>query len=258
MDITTIIGVAGAFLAVVFSAHHAGLGIETFINTEAFVLVFGGTFLATMTSFTMKELKTIPKWLKIAFTHQEHLNVQEQIQELVSYAEKARREGLLSLEDHVHSMRAGMIREMLGMIIDGTEPEVVRKVMENELHTMQERHKAGSDFFNTAGGYAPTMGIIGTVMGVVVVLAGLGTGGMEQLGKGVALAFIVTFYGIAVANLVLLPIGAKLKKKSEEEVFRMQLIFEGFSALQQGENSQVVMMRLNAFVENSQRFTKER
>lgn len=257
MDITTTVGTIGAIVCVIAAAAIEGSSFQTFINPSAFILIFGGTFCATMISSGLAEMRAIPIYLRLAFGGHAEKSLEQEIQDLITYAEKARREGLLSLEDHVKDMPPGIVRQILGMIVDGTEPDIIHKVMENEVAAMESRHKKGTDLFNTAGGFSPTMGIIGTVMGVVHVLANLGKGGMTELGEGVAVAFIATFYGIAFANLILLPIGNKLKFKSEEEIFRMRLIFEGFSGLQHGENPHVVQMRLNAFLEGRKRLTKD-
>ncbi|MEK8024105.1 MAG: MotA/TolQ/ExbB proton channel family protein, partial [Candidatus Hydrogenedentota bacterium] len=210
MDITTTLGTIFAILCVciaAFAPHPIGEGSNPmqFLNMPAFIIIGGGTLCATMISVGMAEMRQIPTYLRIAFGNTQMKSLEQEIQDLITYAEKARREGLLSLEDHVKDMPPGIVRQILGMIVDGTEPDIIHKVMENEVSAMETRHKKGIDLFTTAGGYSPTMGIIGTVMGTVSVLAGLAEKGMEELGSGVAVAFIATFYGISLANLILLP-----------------------------------------------------
>lgn len=257
MDLTTTIGLVGAILSLVIGGWIEHVKLEYFLNPSAGLIIFGGTFFATMISFGMREVLLIPTWLRIAFTEQTHKPLREEIHDLVTFAEIARREGLLALEEHMREMEPGIVRRTLEMVVDGTDPAVVSRIMEYEISTMAERHKKGVEFFNTAGGFAPTMGIIGTVMGVVSVLANLEGGDMGTLGKGVAVAFVATFFGISIANLVLLPLGNKLKFRSEEEVFRTELLFEGLIALQSGDNPRIVQMRLHTFLESKRRALEE-
>ena len=253
MDLTTLIGIIGAVSCVVICGLIEKVNFGMFLAPGAFTLIVGGTFCATMIGFSIRELKLLPTYLRLAFFKSHEKPILEEIQKIVTFAEKARREGLLALEDDTREMEPGFSRSMLEMIVDGTEPDVVKHIMKTEMEAMAQRHKKGAEFFTAAGGYAPTMGIVGTVLGVVGVLAKRGTGGIEELGHGVALAFVATFLGIGSANLLILPIGVKLQFKSHEELFRMNLIAEGFTALQAGENPTVVRTRLMSFLETKLR-----
>src|SRR3989304_3640999 len=155
---------------------------------------------------------------------------------IVGPSKKARGEGILSLQDEVEkTIRDPFLTNGLQLVIDGADETIVREVLRTEIERMRQRHRTGSHSFNTMGGYAPTMGIIGTVLGLVHVMQGLG-GSMEDLGKGVALAFIATLYGILSANLLFLPIAGNLKAKSEEEVFLREVMLEGVLGIQAGQN----------------------
>lgn len=257
MDLATTFGIIGGVLFVLGGGLMEEVNPAYFLHLSPVLIIFGGTMGATLASVGMREFRLTPTYLRIAFGATQEKPLVEEIQEIVSFAEKGRREGLLSLEEHIKEMEPGVSRQILGMIVDGTEPGVIQRVMETEIGAMEERHKKGSALFTAAGGYSPTLGIIGTVMGVIAVLANLEGGDLSKLGGGVATAFVATFFGISLANLVLLPIAEKLKHKSEEEIFRMRLIFEGFTGLQSGESPHVVQMRMNSFLETKSRPERE-
>lgn len=257
MDLTTVVGLVGGIVCVIGAGIYEGITADALLRPSAMVLIFGGTLCAAMMTTGTTELRKIPAWLRIAFFEQKKKPVREEIHDLVTFAEIARREGLLALEEHMREMEPGIVRRTLEMVVDGTDPGVVSRIMEYEISTMAERHKKGIEFFNQAGGFSPTLGIIGTVLGVVAVLAKAGEGGMDEMAHGIATAFTATFFGISFANLVLLPIAGKLKFRSEEEIFRTELLFEGLVALQSGDNPRIVQMRLHSFLESKKRAIEE-
>ena len=174
-----------------------------------------------------------------------------EVDRLVDFAERARREGLLALDDAVQQIDDPFVRKGMQLVVDGTDPEVVREILEAELDGMAARHKAGAAPFVQAGGFAPTLGVLGTVMGLVHVLENLDD--PSSLGHSIAGAFIATLYGVGAANVVFLPIGNRLKVLSQQELELKTMTIEGILALQAGENPRLVADRLMTFVPPEQR-----
>jgi chemotaxis protein MotA len=251
MDITTVLGlVLGFILITVVMILDGGSPAELFSAPQAILLTIGGAIIATIISYPMKSVKLIPKWFKAAFmTHKEEPF--EVIELLTRMADKARREGLLALEEESKKIEDKFLRTGIMMVVDGTDPAQVRGILEIEIYHMQERHGQGINFFSAAGGYGPTMGIIGTVMGLISVLQELDNPG--ELGHSIAVAFLATLWGILSANLVWLPLAGKLRAKSEEEVSYRRMLLEGILAIQAGENPRVVRDKLMAFLAPGER-----
>jgi chemotaxis protein MotA len=172
--------------------------------------------------------------------------IPEAIELLVTMTEKARRDGLLALEEDSKKIADKFLQRGVMLVVDGVDPAQVRTILEIDVHHMQERHGMGIKFFNAAGGFAPTMGIIGTVMGLITVLKNLSD--PSSLGKSIAGAFLATLWGILTANIIWLPLAAKLAYNSEEEVAYRHLIIEGLLALQAGENPRVLREKLVGFL----------
>ena len=166
-------------------------------------------------------------------------------------AEKARREGLLALEDEAENVDDAFIKKGISLVVDGTDPELVKDILESDLDAMEARHTQQAGLFQNAGGFAPTLGIIGTVMGLVHVLENLSD--PDSLGPAISTAFIATFYGVASANLYYLPIGNKLKQISHDEVHARTMIIEGIVSIQAGDNPRVVEEKLKTFLDPSER-----
>lgn len=245
MDITTllglIVGIGGLLIAVLLEGGH----LSSLISLPAFVMIAGGTLGATAIGFTMEELKNIPVLLRIAFREESH-DIGQLISTLVGFAEKARREGLLALEEDLAVLEDKFLRKGMQLVIDGTDAELVRSIMETELAFIQERHHKGASIFEAAGGYAPTMGIIGTVMGLVHVLGNLKD--TDSLGPAIATAFLATLYGIFSANIFFLPIAGKLKNRSSHQVLVYEVTLEGILSVQAGDNPRIVEEKLEAFL----------
>jgi chemotaxis protein MotA len=167
---------------------------------------------------------------------------------LVTAARRARRDGILALEDAAEDPATDpFLAQGLRLIVDGADEATVREILTAEIDAMRRRHQRGIALFEQMGGFAPTMGIIGTVLGLVHVLARLGEGSTEGLGQGIAVAFIATLYGIFSANVLLIPMAANLRGKSEEEAFRRQMVLEGIQGIQAGSNPHMLELRLLAF-----------
>ncbi|WP_026962714.1 flagellar motor protein [Alicyclobacillus herbarius] len=245
MDIATLIGLVLAIGSLILAFVTDGGALSALAQAPAALIVFGGTIGATLTSVSLREFLSVGKQLKIAFfqRRQDPLQV---IEDLAELATLARREGILALEERLEDYDDEFLKRGLQLVVDGVDPELVKSMLETELAYLEERHAAGAGIFETAGGYAPTMGIIGTVMGLVHVLSGLQD--VDKLGPQIATAFTATLYGVASANILWLPIASKLKRRSAEEVLLRELILEGILSIQAGENPNILRQKLKAFL----------
>ncbi|MDH7578067.1 MAG: flagellar motor protein [Bacillota bacterium] len=250
MDITTLAGLVIGFAALIVAFILEGGTMGSLFSHTAGLIVIGGTIGATVLSFSLEELKTIPSLLKTTFQERRY-NYVSLIQEIVRLADQARREGLLSLEQSLQEIEDPFLKLGLQLVIDGTEGTLLRDLLEMEVYCMEERHQNGIAIFEAAGGYAPTMGIIGTVMGLVHVLGNMES--PEELGPAIAVAFIATLYGVSTANLIWLPIAAKLKNKSKKERIYRELALEGVLALHAGENPAFIREKLRVFLDQKSR-----
>jgi len=245
VDLSSILGLVLGFVMLVGGFLLEGGHFTSLLEPTAAMIVFGGTAGATIASFSMEDIKQVPQLFKITFTEKRY-EVQELIAILSSFAEKARREGLLSLERETATIDDDFLKQGIQLVVDGTDPALVRDILETQIEFTDQRHKIGAEIFEAAGGYSPTMGIIGTVMGLVHVLSNLAD--PDSLGPSIAVAFIATLYGVAFANVAWLPIGHKLKLKSKQERFVMEIALEGILSIQAGDNPSIVKEKLKAFL----------
>ena len=215
-----------------------------FLNPSAIIIIFGGTFGATMATTSVKQFLTLPKMFAISMKPRQSATSTQIREMLVKFAERARREGLLALEADVEAVQDPFIRHGLQMVIDGLEPDTVEEILEIEIESMQARHMKGIDMFAKMGGYAPTMGVIGTVMGLINVLANLAD--PSGLGESIAVAFIATLIGVGSANIVWLPVSGNLKGKDAAEAQERRLALAAILAIQAGDNPRIVAQKLRA------------
>jgi chemotaxis protein MotA len=254
MKAVTAIGIGVALLGLGLGMSLEGGGFGALFNMPALLIVLGGTAGATLAGTSLERFKAIPQLYRKAFDSAE-LHMAARVELLVSYAERARREGLLALDEELPKLDDDFTRKGMQLVVDGTDPELVRDVLESDIDGMSVRHKAAVQPFEKAGGFAPTMGILGTVMGLVHVLQNLAA--PETLGPAISTAFIATLYGVASANVVFLPVANKLKALSEIEVELKSLTVEGILAVQAGDNPRVVADKLQTFVPPDQRQAAE-
>ncbi|PKM82346.1 MAG: motility protein A [Firmicutes bacterium HGW-Firmicutes-14] len=250
MDLSSILGLIMGFGMLIGGFMLEGGHFTSLLEPTAAMIVFGGTIGATMTSFAMEDIKQVPQLFKITFIEKKY-EVNELIGILTGFAEKARREGLLSLERETTAIDDEFLKQGIQLVVDGTDPALVRDILETQIDFTDQRHKIGADIFEAAGGYSPTMGIIGTVMGLVHVLSNLSD--PESLGPSIAVAFIATLYGVCFANVAWLPIGHKLKLKSKQERFMREIALEGILSIQAGDNPSIVREKLRAFLSGKMR-----
>lgn len=237
------------FVLIIYSIL-AGGDIRAFWDTNSVIIVVGGTIAATMVAYPLDRVKNIPKVLK-TLSRKSNLSADDIIQSLVGYAEKARREGLLALEDDVAKMSEPFLQKGVQLIVDGTDPELVRSIMETELNFIEDRHKSNASVLDTMGNFAPAFGMIGTLIGLIQMLRNLQDA--SAIGSGMAVALITTFYGSMLSNLIFLPLGTALRQRSSEEVLLKAVMIEGILSIQAGENPRIVEEKLKAFLSSKQK-----
>ena len=250
MDLATIIGMLLAWGALIGALLMEGGDLKSLVNLPAALLVFGGTLGAATISFRMNQIAGIPNILAQVFT-EDTQDIGDVIALLVRFAERARREGLLSLETEAKQINDDFLKRGLRLVTDGIDPETIREMLTTELHFLQMRHRNGENVFSTLGGFAPTLGIIGTVMGLIHMLANLSD--PAKMGPLIAGAFIATLYGVSSANLIFLPISNKLKARSADEIVIREIMIEGLLAIQAGANPRLVEEKLKAYLAPQQR-----
>jgi len=246
MDIATILGLVVAITSiVVVLIMDGGSPAELFAHPSAIILIFGGSLGATIITSPLSTVIKLPKYIIHAFTTRKS-DPGSTIELLTKLADKARREGLLALEDDSKKVKDKFLQKGIMMVVDGVDREQVSAIMDTNIEQMRARHKRGIGFFTAAGGFAPTFGIIGTVMGLISVLKQLDN--PSALGESIAAAFLATLWGLLSSNLIFLPIAGKLKVKSEEEVRDLNMQLEGILSIQAGENPRIVRDKLTAFL----------
>jgi chemotaxis protein MotA len=252
MDPASGIGIGFAVLSLLGAMILEGGNPVAFIQPTAMMIVFGGTTGVMIASSGIKNVIGMLKLTIVSMTYKgKAIDKASVIKTIAGMAEKARREGLLALEDEAENVDDPFIKKGIALVVDGTDPELVKDILESDLDAMEARHAQQNGLFATAGGFAPTLGIIGTVMGLVHVLENLSDPG--TLGPAISSAFIATFYGVSSANLVFLPIGNKLKRISHDEVHARTMIIEGVISIQAGDNPRVVEEKLRTFLDPAER-----
>jgi chemotaxis protein MotA len=245
MDIATLLGFLVGFGMIYYACSEGSDGnLMMYWDPIAMVIVGGGGIAATLVSFPLSQVVSSLKVAKAAFfspvkTSNEIIGI------IVSFAEKARREGLLTLEDEASKLNDEFLKKAIRLVVDGTEPELVRDVLEIELSFLEDRHKIGRDMFEQLGIFFPSFGMVGTLSGLIAMMANLSD--PTSVGPGMAVALTATFYGAVLANLIALPIAKKLQIRSQEEVLMRQVIVEGVLSIQNGENPHIVQEKLRAF-----------
>lgn len=224
--------------------------IISFIDSASLIIVLGGVTAALMVSFPLKDIKHMFKVTRQAFTRKEY-NLPELIQTFVKLSNRARKEGILSLELEMENVDDPFLRKGILLAVDGIEPDVISDIMHAEISAMVERHRKGRNILERAGDYAPSWGMVGTLIGLVLMLNNLND--PESLGPNMAIAILTTLYGALLANLVFIPIATNLARKTEEEVFLKQIIIEGIIGVQSGENPRILEEKLCAFLSVKER-----
>jgi chemotaxis protein MotA len=245
MKAITAIGIGATFAVLLVAVKMEGGNPMAFINIPAFLIVIGGTAGATIASTNASMMGTSVKVAKIAFAGVEidHVAASKQ---MIDLANKARKEGLLALEKDIEQVDDHYARKGLQLVVDGADSDLVRAILQSEIDGLAERHKNNARFFSTAGGFAPTLGILGTVMALVHVLENLDE--PAALGPAISGAFIATLYGVGSANLIFLPLSNKLKEMSSAEVDYRTMLLEGILSIQAGDNPRLLAEKLETFI----------
>ncbi|HST56929.1 MAG TPA: flagellar motor protein [Solirubrobacteraceae bacterium] len=250
MKAATAIGIGIAFGSLLLSSMMDGSSPAAFLNIPALIIILGGTTGVTLASVGMKQMKAIPGLYKLVFSA-EPPDIRGRIDLLVSLADQARREGLLALDAKLSEIDDVFTRKALQLVVDGTDPEMVHAILEAEIDGMAARHEAAAAPFEKAGGFAPTMGIIGTVLGLVHVLENLSA--PSTLGPSISAAFLATLMGVGSANVIFLPVANRLKAISGEEVELRIMTLEGILSLQSGDNPRLVADKLMSYLPPAER-----
>ena len=244
MDLTTIIGLIAGSSVILLAITQAG-SLMSFFSLPSIMIVVGGTGGAVIINYPINELVgVIPVVKKTLFSKAQQ--VTETIATLVSFAERARREGILALERHMEEIEDEFLAKGIQLAVDGTEPELMRNILTTELDYLEKRHASGASIFATAGALAPAFGMIGTLIGLVLMLQTMSD--PSTIGPQMAVALITTFYGALAANLIFIPLTGKLKRRSEEEVLVKEMMIEGILSIQSGDNPRIVEQKLTSFI----------
>ncbi len=244
MDITTLIGILIAGSLVVASILMGGSG-SWFINTPSLMIVLGGTMGATLLAYPLKEVLGVIGVVRNVFLYRSQ-SATDLIPLLAGFARKARQEGILSFEAEIQKVDDPFLTRGLQMAIDGMEASSIEEVLSTEILYVSERHRLGAEIFTTMGSYAPAVGMLGTIIGLVQMLMQMED--PSQIGPPMAVALLTTFYGTLLANLVCLPIAAKLRIRSKQEILVKTMSLEGVLSIQSGDNYRVVEQKLKAFI----------
>ncbi len=251
MEKSTYIGIVLGLIAVGVGMVLKGASLSALINPAAFLIIIVGTAASLFIGFPMKELKKFPKLLKVLFTEQQLIQKRELINQFMNWASIARREGLLALENTSDEIQDPFLRNGMKMIIDGGEPEFVRDVLNEEISAIEERHQAGALIFTQAGTYAPTLGVLGAVVGLIAALGNLSD--VEKLGHSIAAAFVATLLGIFTGYVLWHPFANKLKRKSKQEIEIKKIMVEGLLSIQAGVSPAAIEQKLLVYIPVNER-----
>jgi len=249
VDLATVIGIITGFSLVMITIFMGG-SPQIFIDIPSMMIVFGGATGSVLISFQLKEVLGVIGVIRKAFFSEKVDNV-ALIEQIVALSKKARKEGLLAIDKEINNIEDPFLRSGMEMVVDGTEADLIRNIMETELSYLMGRHKRGQDIMASYGEYSPAFGMIGTLIGLIAMLQNLND--PSQIGGGMAVALITTFYGAFAANLVFIPLAKKLKNRSEEEIVVKEMIIEGVLSIQFGEHPNTIQRKLMNFLSPKER-----
>lgn len=244
MDIATFLGILSAFglvgIAIVSQGHFG-----VFFDVSSLLIVLGGTFGATLINYPIKDIIRVIKVVKNAFFYREE-DWYSLIPQMVRYARLARKDGLLALEKVIPQVDDQFFRESLRMVVDGITPDSIRQIQQNEIEFQTARHRVGISIFLTMGQYAPAFGMIGTLIGLILMLRSLND--PAAIASSMAVALVTTFYGAILAYIVFLPIAGKLRERSTAETRKKEMVLAGVLAIQAGDSPAIVEQRMISFL----------
>lgn len=245
MDILTIVGIFLGLLAILVGNYLDGGHLSSLLNFPALLIVLGGTFGAVCVQTPLPVVKRTIK-LSSWILFPPVLQLEKDITRIVSWSVTARQEGLLGLEKMIEKEKNSFCQKGLQLLVDGSEPEALRNLLENDIHLMEVRNTDAAKVFESMGGYSPTIGIIGAVLGLIHVMNNLADPAM--LGAGIATAFVATIYGVGAANLLFLPCAVKIKATTKSQIQYYEMIMEGLCAISEGENPRSIELRLRSYL----------
>ena len=250
MDLGTILGVGAGFAFIVMSILSSGGNLGNYIDIASILMVVGGSFAALMVANPMSRVLGFVRFLSIAL-RVPVLEYERIISSLVNFSEKARREGLLALEDDLEEVEDEFLRKGIQLVVDGTDPDIISSVLYTDLNQLQERHAVGIKVFDDWGKFAPAFGMIGTLAGLIAMLASLED--TSSIGPKMSLALITTMYGTILANLILIPVKAKLEDRDRDEALLKEIMIEGILSIQSGDNPRILEEKLLSFLPPARR-----
>lgn len=254
MDIFLIIGLVLGAICIVMALILKGASVAMLLNGEVAVIIFGGMIAAVLSSYTMADIKRLPKVMKVLMSNEEP-DLNGMIEKMVELSNIARREGLLALETPVNELDDPFMKQGLELVVDGAEAEQIRDLMESEVDAMETRHHRMSGLFKTAGATSPTLGVMGAAIGLIGALGNLSD--INKLGPMIASAFVATIFGIFMGYLVMIPFATRLEAKNEEEVLLKTMIIEGVMDIQAGHSAKVIEQKLYAQIPPEKRKVSE-
>ncbi len=251
MEKSTIIGFVGGILAIGFGMWLKGADPHALINPAAFLIIFAGTAASLFNAFSMSQLKKFGTLLKIIFSGKKLISKQEVLELYVSVAKTAKQEGTIGIEKKANSVSDPFIKSALMLVADGFNAEFIEEVLHSDIKQMENRHLANATIFSQGGMYAPTLGVLGAVIGLIAALGNLSD--IEQLGHSIAAAFVATLLGIFTGYVLWHPFSNKLKQLSAQEVLIRTMVLEGTLALQSGANAIAMESKLQTFIPANER-----
>lgn len=256
MELTTWIGLIGSFAAVIYGIFTGPPGaIRNFWDLPSVYITIGGTLFSVILSFPVDSLKSMLKAVGLAFKKQA-FSLEDDIDMIINIANVARKEGLLALENAVNDNSDPFLRKGIMLIVDGSDPELIKTIMETELDFMSERHSQAHAVLESAAALGPAYGMIGTLIGLINMLKQLND--VASLGPNMATALVTTFYGCMIANALCNPLAKKLKAMSAKELLRKEMLLEGMLSIQDGENPRIIREKLTAFMSRSAMSNREK
>ncbi len=245
MDIAAVVGIILGIGAIIGGNLVEGGNTAHLVQVSAAIIVFGGTLGSTLLSFSARDLLNAIQALGMVFGNRS-ASPGEVIEDILGLLVKARKMGLLTLESQVKTIDNPFLRKGLSLVIDGIPPAMIKEILSQEIFTYEETYKKASKVYESAGGFAPTIGILGAVLGLIQVMRNVTD--PSKIGGGIAVAFVATIYGVGSANLIFIPVGKKIMNRLKEEIFIKELIVEGVLGVESGVNPYFLKARLNAFL----------
>lgn len=254
MDLGIIYGILLGIVLILVGIWTSGGQVLPFLDIGSLVIVLGGTVAAVLVQYGLSQMKQIIALVRLALV-QKPKRPEETIRTIVRLGEIARRDGLLAMEDQTADIDDTFLRDGIQLIVDGSDPELVKSILEIEMAFLEERHRQGQGMFQFMGAVSPAFGMIGTLIGLIIMLGNLND--PDRIGPGLAVALITTLYGSFFSNLIFIPLAGKLRALTDEEILLKEIITEGILSIQQGENPRVIEQKLKSFLAPTARFTRD-